>query len=104
MAIQIKKRISLDFLGDEYKEAYLEFNSVAMRDYETLIKQSRDLEDKPEQSLKFIQSFLLERFMGGKFPENDKLRDIQKEELLDFDAEVFLKSFQSLTGQLDPKA
>lgn len=104
MPIQIKKRISLDFLGEEYKDAYLEFNSVAMRDYEKLVKQSRELSDKPEESLKFITGFLTDRFLSGKFPQEGELKEVGKDDLLDFDAEVFLKSFQMLTGQPDPKA
>lgn len=102
--IQIKKRIGLDFLGEEYKEGYLEFNSVAMKDYEALAKKSQSLSEDPTESIKFIVSFLTDRFVGGKFPQGGELKDVTKEQLPEFDAEVFLKSFQLLTGQLDPKA
>lgn len=104
MPIQIKKRISLDFLGEEYKEAYLEFNSVTMREYPALVKQSRELGENAEESIKFVQSFLTERFVGGKFPQGGEVKDVSKEDLLDFDADVFFQCFQSLTGQVSPKA
>lgn len=103
--IQIKKRIGLDFLGEEYKEGYLEFNSISIRDYEKLLKVQKAL--NPEDgaaNLNFIKTTLEDRFVGGKIPQAGELKDIVKEDLIDFDADTLLRSFQVLTGQVDPKA
>lgn len=101
--IQIKKRISLDFLGDEYKEAYLEFTSVPIREYQKLLADSRKTADDPVKSVEFMANFLSDRFVGGKFPQDGELKDVVKDQLTEFDAEVFLRAFQTLTGQIDPK-
>lgn len=103
MAIKIVKRVPLDYLGKGYEEAFLEFGAIAMRDYEELIKKSQEYADKPQESIKFVQKVLQERFVGGKFPQEGELKDVSKDDLLDFDAEVFLRSFQTLVGQADPK-
>ena len=36
--IVIKKQVSLDFLGEDYKEAYINFKSIPALDYEQIKK------------------------------------------------------------------
>lgn len=101
--IVVKKRVSLEFLGDEYKDAYLDFESIPMRDYEGLVSASLALQDDASKSLGFIQEQVVNRFIGGKFPSGDKLEDVSKDDLLDFPGEVFVQAMQQLTGQVSPK-
>lgn len=37
MEIVIKKKVTLEFLGDEYKNAYLVFRSMPLKDYSTFM-------------------------------------------------------------------
>lgn len=105
--IVIKKRVSLDFLGDQYKNAYLVFQSIPLADYEKIY------EDIPEEgkegtkkSLTLITEYLDKYFVEGKFPnEKGELEDVVKEDLVGLDKTAAVTCFQRLTGQdVDPKS
>lgn len=96
--IVIKKRISLDFLGEEYKDAYLEFKTIAMKDYQKYIDKSQDNKDE-KKAVDFIIGTLQELFISGKFPEDDTLFDVEPTQLEDFDVNTILTVFKILTGQ-----
>lgn len=103
--IEIRKRISLDFLGEDYKEAYLEFKSLPIREYKENIAQSKALDGKDAgAAVDYIGTFLEARFVSGKFPIAGKMEELSADDVRDFDAEVIYRCFQALTGQLDPKA
>lgn len=97
--IVIKKRISLDFLGKEYADCYLEFKTIPMKDYERFVGWSRENKGG-EGAVTFICQALEELFIGGKFKgEDGELFDVKKEELSDFDVNVLIDIFKTLTGQ-----
>lgn len=100
---KVTKRVSLEFLGEEYKEAYLVFNAITMREYESLKQRSAASAGDGIKSLKFIESELASRFVGGKFPVDGKLIDVTKEDLPDLPGEVFIEAMGKLTGAPDPK-
>jgi len=101
--VVIKRKLSLDFLGKEYKESYLIFKAIPFREYEELKKKTEELDD--ETSLKFITDLLGQHFISGKFPgEDNELFDLKSEDLVDFDGGTLIKMFQTLTGEItDPK-
>lgn len=104
--IVIKKKISLDFLGEDYKDGYLEFKSIPLKDFEQYTSKAKELEGDEKASSEMIISILKNNFIGGKFPDEDgKLFDVEKEQLLDFDIATAIKVFTILTGQdQSPKA
>lgn len=100
--ILIKKRVPLDFLGDEYKDAYLVFRSMPISDFEKFQEEASAVEDK--KSVSFLLDKLKQNFVSGEFPVDGKLVAIEKEDLDDFDAETIVKAFQTYTGvKQDPK-
>ena len=52
--IVIKKRVSLDFLGEDYKEAYINFKSIPALDYEQIQEDTKKLEEGDKNSLTYI--------------------------------------------------
>lgn len=103
MGIVIKKRVDLDFLGDDYKEAYLVFKAMPVKDYESFTADVDKVEDK--DSVRFLLNKLKENFVGGKFPGDDGMQDLKADDLEDFDAETIIKAFQTYTGvSPDPKS
>lgn len=97
--IVIKKSISLDFLGDDYKEAYLEFKTIPMRDYQKYIKAASTNKDEAK-AVDFIVTTLQDLFISGKFPnEEGELFDLTKEDILDLDVITTITAFKILTGQ-----
>lgn len=104
--IVIKKKISLDFLGEDYKDGYLEFKSIPLKEYEEYTKNISDVKDDDSAASQMIIDILNNNFLGGKFPdENGDLFSVEKEQLLDFDIATAIKVFTILTGQdQSPKA
>ena len=96
--IVIKKRITLEFLGDEYKECYLEFKTIPMKDYIEYVKKASESKGEAEAS-QYIIDALTPLFVSGKFLENDELFDVTKDQIKEFDVETLVTSFNILTGQ-----
>lgn len=97
--IVIKKRMSLDFLGEKYKDCYLEFGAIPMRDYEKYMGMAKANKDE-SKAVSFIVSTLQDLFIGGQFiDDNGELFDVNKDELGDFDMNVMITVFKALTGQ-----
>lgn len=101
MAIVIRKRISFEFLGEEYANAYLDFQSIPVGDYESLVASVQEAE-KTNKSVSFILTTLKKYFVAGVFPDID---EVTKDDLDGLDQESVLRCFEKLTGQnLDPKS
>lgn len=105
--IVIKKRVSFDFLGEDYKEGYIVFRSVGIDELGSIEKKA-DEASAEEDSLKFIKNFLGDKFVEGKFPDvedSNKLQDLDKNDIGKFDPETIMVIFQVLGGGVaaDPK-
>lgn len=72
--IVIKKRINLDFLGDDYKDAYLVFKSIPLPDYESI------QDSLPKSDPRYIE--LVNKAQDGELDdkENAELRELQPKE------------------------
>lgn len=104
MTLVIKKKVSLDFLGEGYEEAYLIFKSIPLKDYQGIMEEMPDENDN-QKSLELIVKYLKKYFVGGKFPDEDsKLQDVSVDDVDDLDGETAITCFQTLMGQrIDPK-
>lgn len=104
--IIIRKRVNLDFLGERYSESYLEFKSIAVRNFPKMIK-TLDEADKGDDDaqLKAMLKVLEDHFVEGIF---DKQK-VEKTDIGDFDNDTIIRAFEALTGQdlsegaVDPK-
>lgn len=105
MAIVIKKKVSFDFLGEEYKEAYIIFQSIPVKDYQKIFAEEKKIGEDNIKATDYMRSVLTDYFIEGKFPDNGELADVKKEDLGDLDGESTINCFKILTGQdIDPKA
>lgn len=103
--IVIKKRVSFEFLGDEYKDCYADFQKIPVGDFEGIQEELKEIEKIKGSSYNFVLGVLKKYFQSGKFLVNDKLEEIQKEDLEGLDTESVINCFQVMTGQqIDPKA
>lgn len=97
--IVIKKRISLDFIGSDYSEAYIEFKTIPMREYEKYAKEASNNKDE-SKAVSFIMDTLKELFISGKFPdEKGELFELSSEDIEDLDVNTVVTVFKILTGQ-----
>lgn len=104
MAIVIKKRVGLDFLGEDYKEAYLTFQSIPAIDFDEVAKSLKSIESKGDGAVSLILEVLKKYFLSGKFPDDIGLQDVASEDLNGLDPATLTKCFQVFTGtELDPK-
>lgn len=104
MAIVIKKRVDLDFLGEEYNSAYLIFQSIPANDFDEAIRESKATAEKGKGSVKFILDILKKYFLSGEFPnEGGVLAKVEVEDLGDLDANTLTTCFGIFAGTNDPK-
>lgn len=104
MAIVIKKRVELDFLGEDYKGAFLVFQSIPVADLEKVTAEVKKAEAKGESTTTAILDMLKSYYISGQFPEDGELKDQTKEDLDGLDPETTIACFKAFTGQkLDPK-
>lgn len=95
--IVIKRKLTLEFLGEEYKESYLTFRAVPLVEFEDFGQKLEGTEDS--KALKEMLKFLKDHFTDGIF-EGQKL---EANDLEQFDAETIIRCFKKLRGDLDPK-
>lgn len=88
--IVIKKRVSLGFLGEEYKDSYLILKSISIGEYENL----GDIT---------VKDAVIERVIGGEIKQDNETIKIDKNNITELPGEVFVEAFAAITGQLDPK-
>lgn len=90
-AIIIKRKVSLDFLGEEQEQSYALFKAIAVKDLPN-IKGT-------------IQEVVTEYFIEGKIAQDDGIISLTKENLAELPTEFFVTCFARITGeQLDPKS
>lgn len=99
MAIVIKKRIGLEFLGEEHKEDYLVFKAVPISEYDSIFKKIESSKTNLD-SIKAIAGILKEKFVEGKFSGSD----VTSNDIESFDEYTLAECFSYITGQkIDPK-
>lgn len=102
--IVIKKKVSLDFIGEDYKEAYLLFTTMSIAEYEEHVKRVDTKDEKITiKPIKMILETLQNKFIGGKFPQDGKLVDLEAADLADIDPDNIVSIFALYTGQELPK-
>lgn len=91
--IIIKKKVTLEFLGEEYKDSYLTFKSIPIGEYEELIAKVDKVEEDKSMSeiMKILENYFVEGLFDGQ--------KVNKEDVSQFDGETILKCFETLTGQ-----
>ncbi len=98
----IRKRVTLEFLGDEYKESFLDFKSIPVGDYDKLIDEIKEAGEGDNNAANAVILKLLKTYyIGGKFP-NDKgiLEELDSpDELNGLDKDAILECFGKMTGQ-----
>ena len=100
MAIVIKRRITLESLGEEYADSYLVFRAVSLDDFDELAPEIKANEKDEEKSRHFIRRVLEDRFIEGKFDGEA----VTKDQVKDFDLGTLVLCFRTITTRpVDPK-
>lgn len=101
----VKKKISLVFLGEDYKDAYIILKTVPVTEYEKLFKNTKEMTNI--ESTRLALNTIKERFISGEFPdENGKLTSIVVSDLdAIMDEQALNECYLTILGQRpDPKS
>lgn len=100
MGLVIKKRVSLDFLGEEYKDSVIVFRSIPAKDLPDIQKKAEGAGEDTGVLIPLFLSVLSDYFIEG----THEGKPIEKADINDLDATSVIECFQILTGQkIDPK-
>lgn len=100
--IIVKKRISLDFLGEDYANSYVVFESLAIEDYKKVQAEVKAVPDG--KFMEYVTEFLKNRLISGKLDQEGGQKDITKDNFSRLDIDTMFVCYKALTGQTDPKA
>lgn len=99
----IKRKISFDFLGEGYEEAYGIFAAIPISEYPQINK-TVDAEKGSLKKSQLMLKVVREKLIMVKMPDDDgKLEDVKSSEF-DPDGELLLVVYNRLMGGPDPKA
>lgn len=94
-----KKRVDLSYVGEDWKDCYIEFSLPSYGDLKGFTKDEGSDAEKLEKGLEQVQSL----FRSGYAISNNEKIELKKEDLVDMPIEILTKCFQAISGQLDPK-
>lgn len=98
----VRRRLSLGFLGVEWKECYLSFNSLSYGELYKVSSLKTDPTDPKSVKVSMDQTLALlqEKFIDGKGLSTDgKIIDITKDDLVNLPVEVINKAVLFLVGE-----
>lgn len=103
MTFDIFRRLSLDFLGEEWKDCYLKFSYLTADEAKAFAgikvdknSPTEDLNKVFERAIKILE----DKFVEGKGIRDKQIVDIKKEDLKEFPVEILNKSVECLVGSL----
>lgn len=103
--IVIKKRINLDFLGEEYKGGYINFRSLPIKEAQSKLDEINAVGEDTSKAIDLIVVILKESFLDGVYVYEGDKQNINKDDLDQFDPNSITKFFTILAGQDgDPKS
>lgn len=101
------KRFSLKFLGDEWKDAYVDFERVSIADVQNVFPKFRTVDSKNDkevtEGIENMVNFLKGKFVGGKgVVEKEGLVDLEINDLENLPAEVLSRALSFLSEGVTP--
>lgn len=102
MSITFTKRVSLDFLGDEYKGSYIDFKAIPVKNYKAIQDDIKNLEGNDNNTFGYMQNLLETNFIGGKLVQGEKEIGLAAENIGDLPGNAFLDCYKSMMGTPDP--
>lgn len=95
--LRIKKHVYLDFLGKEYKEAFITFNTIPISQLQSVGERIENAEDSNAETLKILK----ENYVDSMFPTEDgKLEPFDSaDELDELGIDGLIKCYGTLIGR-----
>ncbi len=105
MAFVVKKQLSLDFLGEGWHGAYINFTLPSLKvSLEQSTPTQEEIEADPKKYTLEMVTFLEEHFIDGKGWNGNELVDLTKDDIQELPSAVFAKGVELLSGAPSPNS
>jgi len=95
----ITKRLDLGFIGEEWKDCYIDFSLPSYAD----IKDFANTDGNEGEAVEKGLDKLVELFKKGKGIADGKTVDILAKDIKDMPMEIINKALKLISGEIDPK-
>lgn len=99
----VKKHLALDFLGEEWKGAFIDLSAATFNDATKIAALNKDEAASTESSAQVV-AFLQEHFLAGKAWDGKELVDLVATDLADLPVEVVNKAVEATVGTPSPNS
>lgn len=105
MALDITKKVSLEELGDNWKDCYIEFKRLLYKEVKKIMQSNKgDLTD--EQGIAILDegiAKLKELFVGGYGIKDGARKELVVDDIDCLPLETIVKCYQAVQGEISPK-
>lgn len=105
MAFIVKKELKLDFLGEGWQAAYINFSLPSLK--ENLTQQfpsQEEIEANPQKYMTEMVAVLEKHFLDGKGFNGSQLVDLTAADIQELPTSVFVEASKLLNGVVDPNS
>ncbi len=103
---KIIKKFPLTFLGEGWKDAYINFRAITIGDIKNEFPKFRTIDEKDEdatiEGVADVLEFLKSKFISGKGNVDGSLVDLEAEDLMELSAEVMSRALSFLSQGVAP--
>lgn len=101
--IVIKTRVSLDFLGEDYKDGFIVLKSIPTKELDAIQDKAATIEEEDVKANgEFIKNEVKSRLIDGSIPQDGKSVSITEDNIEDLPPVVFSRCFERLMGKVSP--
>ena len=102
MKFKIVRRFDLGFIGEEWKECYINFNGLTIRDIRDQVPAIANIDNKNQKEIidgmDKILNLIKDKFISGKAIDSEgKLVDLKANDLDDLPANVLVRALNFLS-------
>jgi hypothetical protein len=109
-SFKLIKHLSLDFIGEEWKDAYIDFRGLTVNDVKTkfpmMTQLSQGNQEEMAKGIDIVLGLLKDKFIGGKGVDEKtgQLIDLTVEDLEALPVEVLTKAIGFLSQSTTPNS
>lgn len=103
--VKIEKKITLDFLDEEYADSYVKILAIPVKEFDELADEIAKIQknDDGKKSMDYIVKIIKDRFVSGSIKQGEYYVELTADSLTDMPSDFFLGVLERLSGNL-PKA
>lgn len=105
MAFVAKKELKLDFLGEGWQSAYINFSLPSLKEnLEQQFPSQEEIEADPKKYMSQMVAVLEKHFLDGKGFNGSQLIELTAADIQELPTSVFAEASKLLNGVIDPNS